>query len=217
MVSPGESPPVQAKAASAAARAPPKRVMRGCSAIRQRLDARGARRVTHRNGVRGTLTPAMLIRTSDAVKGMCRFLPSQAGSATLERTMSESETRTRRAKTKPPATSADGAAPSEAEAKAAVEPLTFREKLEAGRFVVSVEVDPPHGLGARKAIEGTRLLKEAGVDVINVGDSPTAKIRMSPLAMSTLLMREVGVEIVMHYTTRDRNAMAIHSDMVGAR
>src|SRR3989441_1118445 len=130
--------------------------------------------------------------------------------------MTESETTTAGAETKAPATSADGAAPSEAEAKAAVEPLTFREKLEAGRFVVSVEVDPPHGLGARKAIEGTRLLKEAGVDVINVGDSPTAKIRMSPLAMSTLLMREVGVEIVMHYTTRDRNAMAIHSDMVGA-
>jgi len=130
--------------------------------------------------------------------------------------MSESETRTSGAKSKPPATSADGAAPSEAEAKAAVEPVTFREKLEAGRFIVSVEVDPPHGLGARKAIEGTKLLKDAGVDVINVGDSPTAKIRMSPLAMSTLLMREVGVEIVMHYTTRDRNAMAIHSDMVGA-
>ena len=39
---------------------------------------------------------------------------------------------------------------------------------------------------------------------------------MSPLAMSVLLKQEVGVEIVMHYTTRDRNAMAIHSDMVGA-
>src|SRR6266536_6709142 len=107
---------------------------------------RGALRIE--NGVWATLTPAMLIRTSDAVKGMCRFLPSQAGSATLERTMSESETRTSGAKSKPPATSADGAAPSEAEAKAeakaAVEPLTFREKLEAGRFIVSVEVDPPH-------------------------------------------------------------------------
>ncbi len=96
------------------------------------------------------------------------------------------------------------------------EPLTFREKVEAGRFVMTVEVDPPHGLGARRAIEGARLLKQAGVDAINVGDSPTAKVRMSPLAMSVLLQQQVGVEIVMHYTTRDRNAMAIHSDMVGA-
>jgi homocysteine S-methyltransferase len=100
--------------------------------------------------------------------------------------------------------------------RAAPEPLTFREKVEAGRFVVSVEVDPPHGLSARKAIQGTQLLKDAGVDAINVGDSPTAKVRMSPLAMSVLLQREVGVEMFMHYTTRDRNAMAIHSDMVGA-
>ena len=100
--------------------------------------------------------------------------------------------------------------------EAAVEPVTFRDKLAAGRFVVSVEVDPPHGLRVRRALQGTALLKEAGIDAINVGDSPTAKVRMSPLAMSVLLQREVGVDIVMHYTTRDRNAMAIHSDMVGA-
>src|SRR6266511_3785320 len=126
------------------------------------------------------------------------------------------DTSVTRAETDEPSGETDGSSASKTEAKAAVEPLTFREKLEVGRFVVSVEVDPPHGLGAQQALAGTRLLKEAGVDVINVGDSPTAKIRMSPLAMSTLLMREVGVEIVMHYTTRDRNAMAIHSDMVGA-
>ncbi|TMB99346.1 MAG: bifunctional homocysteine S-methyltransferase/methylenetetrahydrofolate reductase, partial [Chloroflexi bacterium] len=101
-------------------------------------------------------------------------------------------------------------------ARAAKEPRTFREKVEAGRFVMTVEVDPPHGLNARRAIEGARLLKDAAVDAINVGDSPTAKVRMSPLAMSVLLKQQVDVEIVMHYTTRDRNAMAIHSDMVGA-
>jgi len=111
----------------------------------------------------------------------------------------------------PVATSSDGSPP-----KRAGEPLTFREKIEAGRFVVSVEVDPPHGLSARRAVQGTQLLNDAGVDAVNVGDSPTAKVRMSPLAMSVLLQREVGVEVFMHYTTRDRNAMAIHSDMVGA-
>ncbi len=96
------------------------------------------------------------------------------------------------------------------------EPTTFRDKLAVGRFVVSVEIDPPHGLSAGGALRGAALLRDAGVDAINVGDSPTAKVRMSPLAMSVLLQRELGVEIVMHYTTRDRNAMAIHSDMVGA-
>jgi len=94
--------------------------------------------------------------------------------------------------------------------------MDLREKLAAGQFVMTVEVDPPHGLSARRAIQGAALLRDAGVDAINVGDSPTAKVRMSPLAMSVLLKQELGVEIIMHYTTRDRNAMAIHSDMVGA-
>jgi len=92
----------------------------------------------------------------------------------------------------------------------------FRSKVEAGQFVMTVEVDPPHGLSPSRALEGARLLRDAGADAINVGDSPTAKVRMSPLAMSVLLKQELGVDIVMHYTTRDRNAMAIHSDMIGA-
>jgi homocysteine S-methyltransferase len=97
----------------------------------------------------------------------------------------------------------------------AAEPVTLREKMAAGRFVVSAEVDPPHGLRTRRAFQGATLLKEAGVDCINVGDNPTAKVRMSPLAMSVLLQRELGIDIIMHYTTRDRNALAVHSDMIG--
>jgi 5,10-methylenetetrahydrofolate reductase len=116
----------------------------------------------------------------------------------------------------PEALSAAPASAPSARSKPPAVPTTFREKVEAGKFVITVEVDPPHGLSARRAIQGTQLLKDAGVDAINVGDSPTAKVRMSPLAMSVLLQREVGIDIVMHYTTRDRNAMAIHSDMVGA-
>lgn len=112
-----------------------------------------------------------------------------------------------------PAMSAAPARPSSGPARP---PETFREKVEAGKFVMTVEVDPPHGLRPAKAVEGARLLRDAGVDAINVGDSPTAKVRMSPLAMSVLLKQELGVDVIMHYTTRDRNAMAIHSDMVGA-
>jgi len=110
----------------------------------------------------------------------------------------------------------ESAKPSAVAPEVAAEPATLREKLAAGRFVVSAEVDPPHGLRVRRALQGAALLKDAGIDAINVGDSPTAKVRMSPLAMSVLLQRELGVEIVMHYTTRDRNALAVHSDMVGA-
>jgi len=97
------------------------------------------------------------------------------------------------------------------------QPLTFREKLAAGRFVVSVEIDPPRGLlMPARALAGAAALKEAGVDAINIGDSPMARVRMNPVAMAIILEREVGVETVVHYTTRDRNLIAIHSDLVGA-
>jgi homocysteine S-methyltransferase len=95
------------------------------------------------------------------------------------------------------------------------QPQTLAEKLAAGRFVVSVEVDPPHGLSPRRALVGASLFKEANVDCLNIGDSPLARVRMSPLAMAVFLQRELGMEAIVHYTTRDRNLIAIHSDLVG--
>ena len=97
----------------------------------------------------------------------------------------------------------------------APQPQTLREKLAAGRFVVSVEVDPPHGLVPGRALAGASLLQQANVDCINVGDSPLARVRMSPVAMAVFLQQELGVETIIHYTTRDRNLIAIHSDLVG--
>ncbi|MGQ9573237.1 MAG: methylenetetrahydrofolate reductase [Dehalococcoidia bacterium] len=98
----------------------------------------------------------------------------------------------------------------------ATQPQTLRDKLAAGRFVVSVEVDPPHGLSPRRGLEGASLFRQVKVDCINVGDSPLARVRMSPVAMAVFLQRELGVETIVHYTTRDRNLIAIHSDLVGA-
>jgi len=98
----------------------------------------------------------------------------------------------------------------------APEPRSLQEKLAAGRFVVSAEVDPPHGLSPRRALAGAALLQQAGADCINIGDSPLARVRMSPVAMAIYLQRELGVETLVHYTTRDRNLIAIHSDLVGA-
>lgn len=93
---------------------------------------------------------------------------------------------------------------------------TLREKLAAGRFVVSVEIDPPRGLNPRRALEGVAMLKEAGVDCINVGDSPRAQTRMSPLAFALLIRQRVGLETIVHFTTRDRNLAALQGDLIGA-
>jgi len=89
-------------------------------------------------------------------------------------------------------------------------------KIARREFVVSVEVDPPRGIRHRKMIDGALLLKSAGVDVINVADSPMARVRMSSIALATMIQSQVGIETILHFTCRDRNLMGIQSDLMGA-
>ena len=89
-------------------------------------------------------------------------------------------------------------------------------KLAAKEFVVSVEVDPPRGARPKKMIEGAQFLKDAGVDFINVADSPMARVRMSSIALASMIGHQVGIETILHFTCRDRNLMGIQSDLMGA-
>jgi homocysteine S-methyltransferase len=79
-----------------------------------------------------------------------------------------------------------------------------------------VEIDPPKGLNPAKAIEGAHMLKEAGVDAINVADSPMARVRMSAMTLCYLIQQQVGIETILHYTTRDRSLMGLQSELLGA-
>ncbi len=94
-------------------------------------------------------------------------------------------------------------------------PTSFAQKL-GSEFVVSVEIDPPKGLNPRKSLAGAQLLKDSGVDFINVADSPMARVRMSALTLCYLIQNHVGVETILHFTTRDRNLMGLQSDLIGA-
>lgn len=94
-------------------------------------------------------------------------------------------------------------------------PTALAQKL-GQKFLVSVELDPPRGLNPEKLLKGARMLKELGVDAINVADSPMARVRMSALTICYLLQHAVGVETIIHFTTRDRNLMGLQSDLMGA-
>jgi 5,10-methylenetetrahydrofolate reductase len=76
-------------------------------------------------------------------------------------------------------------------------------------------VDPPKGTNPSKALRGAATLREAGVDLINIGDSPMAKVRMSSLALGILIQQQVGLETILHFTSRDRNLMALQADLLG--
>lgn len=84
-------------------------------------------------------------------------------------------------------------------------------------FFVSVELDPPKGAVARKLLQAATLVKESGADTINVGDSPMAKVRMSSMATCLLIQQQVGIETIIHFTTRDRNLMGIQADLLGCQ
>ncbi len=92
----------------------------------------------------------------------------------------------------------------------------LQRKLAAKDFVVSVELDPPKGLNPTKILEGAALLQKAGVDCINIADSPMARVRMGCMAMARLIQDHLGIETIIHLTTRDRNLMALQSELLGA-
>lgn len=105
----------------------------------------------------------------------------------------------------------------------ACEPVPLEERSEWGRklangeFVTTVEIVPPRGVDPQKMLEGVRLLKEAGIDGVNVPDGPRAQSRMGVLATSLLIQNEVGIEPVIHYCCRDRNLLGMLSDLLGAQ
>jgi homocysteine S-methyltransferase len=92
---------------------------------------------------------------------------------------------------------------------------TLGRKLASGEFVTMVEIVPPKGIDFRKEVEGAKFLKSAGIDVINIPDSPRASARMSNLALCTLVQQQAGIETVLHFTCRDRNVLSMQSELLG--
>ncbi|MEE9394309.1 MAG: bifunctional homocysteine S-methyltransferase/methylenetetrahydrofolate reductase [Planctomycetota bacterium] len=83
-------------------------------------------------------------------------------------------------------------------------------------FVVSVEVNPHPGLSTAKAVAGAKLLRDAGVDVINIADGPRAVVRMANWALGLTVQRELDMEFILHVCCRDRNLLGLQADLLGA-
>ncbi|HJL16190.1 MAG TPA: bifunctional homocysteine S-methyltransferase/methylenetetrahydrofolate reductase [Sandaracinaceae bacterium LLY-WYZ-13_1] len=89
-------------------------------------------------------------------------------------------------------------------------------KLAAGQFTISVEVNPPPGLSLDKALAGATMLREGGVDAINVADGARATARMGNLALCHRIQEQLGVPSLMHVTTRDRNVLGLVAHLLAA-
>jgi homocysteine S-methyltransferase len=96
------------------------------------------------------------------------------------------------------------------------QPTQLAQKLASGGFAISVEMDPPRGLSTHKLLAGASLLTEAGADVINIADSPMARMRMSAWAVCDVVQRKVGIETTLHFPTRGRNLLRVQGDLLAA-
>ena len=96
------------------------------------------------------------------------------------------------------------------------EPTRLASQLENGNFVITVEMNPPRGFSTQKMLASAHMLAEAGVDTINLTDSPMARMRMSPWAACRLIQDKVGIETILHFPTRGRNILRIQGDLLAA-
>ncbi len=88
--------------------------------------------------------------------------------------------------------------------------------LSDGHFAFAVEMDPPRGVSTHRLIAGAELLASAGAEVINVADSPMARMRMSAWAICALVQDQVNIETTLHFPTRGRNLLRVQGDLLAA-
>jgi len=106
--------------------------------------------------------------------------------------------------------------PPEVNVVPAEERSNWARKIAKGEFVTTVEVLPPKGCNPWKTLDAIRLLKDAGVDGVNIPDGPRAQTRMGAMATALMVQKEIGIEPVLHYCCRDRNLLGMMSDLLGA-
>jgi homocysteine S-methyltransferase len=100
---------------------------------------------------------------------------------------------------------------------ALAEKTSLERLLDAGEWVVSVELDPPKGGNLSGMLETAARLKESGlVGFLDVNDNPMARARMSALVASAAIERDVGIETIPHVTPRDATIMGLESQLLGA-
>ena len=97
------------------------------------------------------------------------------------------------------------------------EPTELQRLLEAGEFVVSVQLDPPLGGSAQGLVEAAAAIRGSGLaQLVDVNDNPRARARMSGLMASVAIRRDAGIEVVPHLTPRDSTISGLESLLLGA-
>lgn len=94
-------------------------------------------------------------------------------------------------------------------------PTPFRQAVESGTFLITAEVTPPKGADPQRMLAVAEKLRSR-VHGVNITDGSRAVLRMSSLAACVLLQR-AGIEPICQVTCRDRNAIGLQADLMGAQ
>jgi len=92
--------------------------------------------------------------------------------------------------------------------------MTFQEKIKSKKFLLTSEIGPPKGIETQSILQDAELIRNR-VDAINVTDLQSSVLRLGSLAVCVLL-KQKGWEPIFQLTCRDRNRLALQSDMLSA-
>lgn len=92
--------------------------------------------------------------------------------------------------------------------------MNFCDKIKAGKFIVTSEIGPPKGIDIKEMLDDADLIK-GKVDAINVTDLQSSVLRLGSMAVCHLL-KDRGIEPILQMTCRDRNRLALQSDILSA-
>ena len=95
-------------------------------------------------------------------------------------------------------------------------PTELAERLAAGQFTTTVEMAPPRSYRTEPLLQAARRLRASGADLINVADTPAARMKMSAWAAAHLLQSQIGIETVLHFPTRGRNMLRVQGDLLAS-
>jgi len=84
------------------------------------------------------------------------------------------------------------------------------------KFTLAVELSPPKGSKLSDDVASALELLRAGADAFSISESPMARIRMSPIALGHAIKSDMGAEVILHFTCRDRNILGLQADLLGA-
>ncbi len=83
-------------------------------------------------------------------------------------------------------------------------------------LIIAVELDPPFEPDLTKILKSAQELKDIGIDFITVADSPSGRMRLNPIITASRIKREVDIDVMPHICCRDRNLIALKSDILAA-